>query len=919
MDLGELFMRSNKEEPYANMGKTEEKILSLLKKDHKKSKLKLKTEPSRDISHLRDKLKKPLKKVFQALPTDLPSLKSLAKTSTPKAIKISIPVSPSSPLPYREKLHLDPLSPQATPKTPQSKASSRQLFSLSPTPIIEKFPSIEKDINSPNNIQEIKNLYKWFNTMKNQCEDEESNELVYSICARELIKQITGNSTLRGKVLREIIKDQPFVFGKKYSNLLAEFEEYKNEQKLRIRQLKNEQKDGFCSRQIEVDRMKKEIVEKNYRAKKLENAVEDYRKTTAQIERKLFYNDDLWKNRLIMITDEVDELKKKLADEESLIVDFELKRINSKDEVSYENNVQIGNVMLGKKNDDEVMIEKNIKGEVMIDKEIKEKFNELGRIEEEKGESKDMIGIEDCWCDDEMGNEVVSEGEIFKDEEKMNELVEEENKENVLGKVEESKKGGNEIFIENLEKLEVEELDKVKKNKQTKNICEEVAENLEKPNFSESKNDEKLLTLKDKVNIFSLNNTENQKNPYHNTSDPSSKIIQDNQKILKPIKIPNTTTQSILPKPTPHTSLKKILNLEPSPNPSPTIKTPQNVSFSYTNDKIFEVPSIDEESIQILNPNSSKPHQSQEIQTENFLFEKYLNKLKTIEEHINKANTEEIKHICQSPKNLFIDNNLKSNQQPIRKQEKKLSVKKSQKKFQRSFTVKQSQNNEDVVMNKIINNEEIACKENTKDSEEGKEEVLAFINSLSFLTSKIVQKKQEISSLDKEITEKAKVLAAINKKKNHLKKKGQKNIDASRRLTLQKSEKQAFEDRKRLDKQNTSLSPRIKKMGTETIINDNDLSPWDEGYEIGYDDGKIHGFLKAINKINDSKKTPYKEKNNYDNIGLQTIKRIQDKPRNSTKNIDPYTISATKNKSRKTITSPAFVENSYASISQNKN
>ncbi|OMJ77658.1 hypothetical protein SteCoe_22697 [Stentor coeruleus] len=935
MDLGELYMRSNEEEPYENMRKTEEKILSLLKKDQKQSKLKLKAEPSRDISHLRDKLKKPTKKSFQPLPTDLPSLKSLAKSSTPKAIKIALPTSPSSPQSYQKKLYLEPISPQTTPNNPQSKTTSYKLLSLSPTPIIEKFPSIEKDLNSQNNIQEIKNLYKWFNTMKNQCEDEESNEIVYTICARELVKQITANSALRGKLLREIIKDQPFVFGEKYKNLLTEFEEYKKEQIPRIKQLKNELNDGICGRQIEVDIMKKEIVDKNFRVKKLENVVEDYKKTIEQVDRKMFYNDDLWKNRLMMVIDEVDYLKKKLADEESLIENLELKRFNSKDEASYEDRVQIKDFLLDIKIDEEVRVEKEPKDEIpiLIEEGVDERIDELGkgneenneRNEENKDEGNEKEGEDNSLCDDKVENE----GEILKDAEIKNDAFVEEIKKNPVIKAKKSKKRmkkvkkeDDKVVIENLEKFDIEKSDKVEKHNQTKNIFEKLAE---KSTFCESKNHEKLPTLENKLDIIPLENIEDPKSSDQiiiTTSTPNNQIIKNNQKPLKPIQIPTITTQSILSDSFPCISPKKILNSQPSPIPSQTVKALKNISFSYTNDKIFEVPSIDEESIQILNPTlkTSKNHQCQEIQTEDFLFEKYLSKLRTIEEHIDKANTEEIENICKNPKNQFIENSINFNQQPIRKQGKRLSLKKNQKNLQRSFTVKQSQNTENITVNKAVNNEEIVCEENDKGIvDEGKEEVMAFINSVSFLTSKITQKKQEILDLDKEISEKAKVLAIINDKRKSVKKKGQKNIDVNRRMTMLKVEKQVSDDKKRLDKQNTSLSPRIKKMGTETFINDNDISPWDEGYEVGYGDGKINGLLKAIEEIKNNKKSGYKLKKNYDSSSLQTLKRKNDKPRASTKNIDPNIFSATKNKPRKTLTSPSFIESTRASIIQNKN
>ena len=51
--------------------------------------------------------------------------------------------------------------------------------------------------------------------MKKQYDDEEGIEVVFTMCARELLRQVSVHSTLRGKLLQEIIELQPNVFGRK--------------------------------------------------------------------------------------------------------------------------------------------------------------------------------------------------------------------------------------------------------------------------------------------------------------------------------------------------------------------------------------------------------------------------------------------------------------------------------------------------------------------------------------------------------------------------------------------------------------------------------------------------------------------------------------------------------------------------------
>lgn len=160
---------------------------NLSKSDQKKSVIDINTyvsSNSRDISHLKDKIISPLVKINE-LPSDIETVKKLLENSD----SFGNPLKNGLPVPYscRKPVCMEPIYQQ---------------YSL-------EVPTIDKIfLGSPSGRQECSNLKKWLDNMKETyCSSEDqldNSRILYTMCSKEITRQVTVHCSERGEILQEI-------------------------------------------------------------------------------------------------------------------------------------------------------------------------------------------------------------------------------------------------------------------------------------------------------------------------------------------------------------------------------------------------------------------------------------------------------------------------------------------------------------------------------------------------------------------------------------------------------------------------------------------------------------------------------------------------------------------------------------------
>ena len=264
---------------------------------------------------------------------------------------------------------------------------------------------------------------------------------------------------------------------------------------------------------------------------------------------------------------------------------------------------------------------------------------------------------------------------------------------------------------------------------------------------------------------------------------------------------------------------------------------------------IFEVSSCDEESrdqnsknTDTIKTNSEPDYHTKQTQTEDILLQKYLEKLEQVEELMNNVKPEEITEIQTFIQNILDSGN--SNSQ-ISNISHRYSFTKKKGSLKRSFTGKFLADEQ--IKKNISSTPEISPRVLSpvmSSSKETKQQVADLMTSIIYCNNTLQQKQKELLLLEDQLKKKIKLLKLVSKKKLF---RNIKETDDSFLEIRRHSERGEQAIPKNV------LEVKMAKRGTVGIINESESnSPWDEGYEIGYDDGKIQGYLKAIEKINES-------------------------------------------------------------------
>ena len=187
---------------------------------------------------------------------------------------------------------------------------------------------------------------------------------------------------------------------------------------------------------------------------------------------------------------------------------------------------------------------------------------------------------------------------------------------------------------------------------------------------------------------------------------------------------------------------------------------------SFLENQIHEAPSYDEESRSKVKDFHEFSHEynryldfcHKQVQTEDILFQKFLEKLKNIEEILNHAKPEEINEILAYLRNFRNFERFSSSNRNFRK---KSPFGRTSSRIKRSKTDKNN-----IFPDKKIQSAPDSISTNEPPSETGKITKLSdIIPQIFYMNGIINQKQQEILSLDTQIDRKFRVLETISKKK----------------------------------------------------------------------------------------------------------------------------------------------------------
>lgn len=776
MDLPELFLRKAHDEPYANIGKTEEQIRNLMTRDKKIQKHKLKSDPSRDISHLKDQ-KKFIKKIPPLpLPTDISNLRSLMQNSNSRGIQIAVSPSGVNHLTCTHKECIERVVSHNSSRKVFSKSSSRLPISGNASPVFENFPLSDREpLGSPSGIQGIESLYEWFRVMKSQCQDDESMKLVYTMCARELLRQVSVQSVLRGKLLKEIIEMQPYVFGSQWEKLNTEFQSYKDEQELFVQALEKKYKEEMMRKDSEtqnsIEKLKKSETEKE----EISALLEAYKKALNNIQKKFMDSEEQWRSRVINILSEV----QKKHDPNKKFSVFEL--------------LKMKNLNFSEQNEEFKLIVEGLSFEVNeFDGEeflqVKEEQVNKGNVKKEKELMKNIVFAVDQSV--QVDPENLQTASEFK-----------ETSENLQEKFQEDQK-----FQENIENFQ--------------NLLENPQQSL--------KVTETDLPIPIKPEDSKLENLLIPSEP--------EKIINPNQ--FPPIHDPDLTPLDIPTMFLENSAASMNLYEDTENNPEMLIKD----DIDHSN-RINEAPSYAEQSKDLIHsPQAENSLISmskklmrpvdQVTQTEEVLFQTYLSKLSQIEEIIASARPEEVYQIQSSIQYLLQNDHSSEKNSP-----KKVAFK-SPTSIKRPSSDKLAAILEPI--QKILANcsPDLTKFNSTEAQKEIKGQVNELVNSIHYLNSSISEKQRDLLNIERKIQQKSSILNVLSNKKT---------LDNTVISEHRKSNPEFID----ISKIGKSIKLK-KKFSEKSEFYQTQVTQWDEGYEVGYGDGKIQGFLKALEKIQET-------------------------------------------------------------------
>jgi hypothetical protein len=282
-----------------------DQLKEIIKKDKESKKLLINTKETRDVSHLKDKLKRPVSKIPINLPTNIEYLKAIIENSNDLITPIN---KGSSPMTCIHKQCVERIISNKSINKLKPSSSTQNSSSLTSQPTREFF--FENEIlTGPSGLQESQSLSEWFKKMKKSCSDEESKEIVYAICAKELLRQVSVHCNIRGKILKDVLEYQPYIFNQKLKKNLKEFATQKQQQQNYTQKIIEDYQKQLESKEKLINDLQNSLEKTQEVKNHLEDILMKYRISLSALQQKSSELEIVWRKRAWDYMKELNRIK----------------------------------------------------------------------------------------------------------------------------------------------------------------------------------------------------------------------------------------------------------------------------------------------------------------------------------------------------------------------------------------------------------------------------------------------------------------------------------------------------------------------------------------------------------------------------------------------------------------------------------
>ena len=283
-----------------------DQMRQMIKKDKSHKMSLITARDTRDISHLQDKLKKKPSSIPLQLPTSIPHLKAMLDSPISTGLFTG---SISNPLTCTHKNCVNRVLSSNSLTKLRCTEGSRSLFMMNSSPEL-RIEALEREyLGSPSGLRDIESLNEWFKTMKNSSTSDEEAEIVYTMCGKELLRQVSVHCNLRGKVLKEVLEYQPQIFGKKCGKVTKEFQKYKEMQEVLSRRMQKEAAESVMVREEVIAGLRNSLKKSEEIREGLEQSLDKYRQELHNLQRTSLEGEHLWRKRAMDYMRELNRIK----------------------------------------------------------------------------------------------------------------------------------------------------------------------------------------------------------------------------------------------------------------------------------------------------------------------------------------------------------------------------------------------------------------------------------------------------------------------------------------------------------------------------------------------------------------------------------------------------------------------------------
>lgn len=302
--LPDLLLRKPSEEMQGFIYLSGEELKGMIKKDKKKKKRVILNKDTRDVSHLKDNIKKKKSNTPFLLPTNINHVKALAESQSYAGLFVN---KNSYPMVCTHRECIDRLLSSSSKFRTEDTSKCFISTSLSPENTVSSFQ--REYLGSPSGIQDMERLNEWYLRMKNCCEDDEESEIVYNLCAKEILRQVTVHCSLRGKVLKQILHRQQNVYNRKYAKLAEDLNKSKESHDKHVKALDLIHKNCLKYKDSAIFELQNSLKRSDELRKVLEESLINQKLKFAEFQQRANDSEQMWKKKALGYLQEMNRVK----------------------------------------------------------------------------------------------------------------------------------------------------------------------------------------------------------------------------------------------------------------------------------------------------------------------------------------------------------------------------------------------------------------------------------------------------------------------------------------------------------------------------------------------------------------------------------------------------------------------------------